>query len=162
MSVHFILDGYNVIKKTPVLADKSLRDGRTALVRLLELKRPQGSPRNKITIVFDGQSGVFSPLYETGHVKVVFSSAGSADDRIKRMVEESDHRKCMTVVTDDRAVRFYVRALGAGVLGVGEFLGRVLPQGRPSSGRAHSDKVIPGHLEEKINREFKDVWLSDK
>ena len=123
MSVHYVLDGYNIIQQTPSLAVESLRTGRESLIQFIEIHKPQGSLKNPVTIVFDGQAGIGTPR-EVSAVKVVFACGESADEKIKRMVGMAGNKKNMVVVTDDREIRYHVRALGAKVLWVGEFLGR--------------------------------------
>ena len=63
MSLHYLLDGYNVIHQMPDLNRPALEDQRRALVHFLETRRPQGSSRNRVTIVFDGNANVGSSGY---------------------------------------------------------------------------------------------------
>lgn len=166
MALHFILDGYNLIKKTPALLRFRLKEGREALVRLIEKESLKGSERNQMTIVFDGQAGVWGGDAGT-KIKSVFTSDESADDRIKKIVEEAKDRKNIVVVTDDREIRFYIRALGARPLSVAEFLGKVkdhqdttYPEkaARPRGER----KQISSTQEYNITSEFEKIWLQDK
>ena len=54
MSLHYFLDGYNVVHQMAGAARLNLEEQRYQLVRLIERKAPQGSERNKVTVVFDG------------------------------------------------------------------------------------------------------------
>ncbi|HOW35699.1 MAG TPA: NYN domain-containing protein [Candidatus Omnitrophota bacterium] len=164
MSLQYILDGYNIIKQIPPLKLKKLRDGRDSLVSLIEIYRPQGSIKNSVTIVFDGQSGIIgypNPLA----VKVLFSSDESADDKIKRIVSESNRKKETIVVTDDRELQFSVRLLGAKILSVADFLAQAKGQGgegpasKGQKPKAWDEKTISKTLEYKINSEFEKIWL---
>lgn len=148
-----------------------LEDRRHQLVQFIELRRPQGSPRNPVTIVFDGQAGHWSGPDSSG-VRVVFSEGEIADTRIVRMVSEAPNKKSVVVVTDDREIRYTVRALGAQVSGVQEFLGRVLKSsskmrgGKKESGssqeRGATEKHISQTLAHTITSEFEKIWLNPK
>ena len=58
MSLHYLLDGYNIIKQSPRLGPKRLEDGRAGLIAFIEMRQPQGSRNNMVTVVFDGQPGI--------------------------------------------------------------------------------------------------------
>ncbi|MGH9930968.1 MAG: NYN domain-containing protein, partial [Pyrinomonadaceae bacterium] len=49
----------------------------------------------------------------------------NADERIKKLVDESRERKTLTVVTSDRALGDYVRRCGVTVMRSGEFRKRM-------------------------------------
>ena len=59
MSLHYLLDGYNILKQIPALNDLPLEDGRRGLLRWIETQRPQGSVNNTLTVVFDGNPDFF-------------------------------------------------------------------------------------------------------
>jgi predicted RNA-binding protein with PIN domain len=185
MALHYILDGYNIIKQIENAVPHLLESERENLIHLIELYRPQGSLRNSVTIVFDGRSGVISRL-EPSVVKTIFTPTGeSADDRIKRMVAEAKNKKCLVVVTDDRDIQYTVRPLGAAVVSVGEFLSRIKPKPVSSSpGRTKRQqkekglprgphhvswreaseaegKYIPKTLEDQITSELERLWGKD-
>src|SRR5437762_110274 len=122
MSLHYLLDGYNIIHQMPGELPGKLEDQRLKLIRYLEIHQPQGSSRNQITIVFDGKFGVFGSA-ESGTIKVVFSKDETADELIKSMVDAAANHKNIVVVSDDRSVQYAVRALGAQVKAVSEFMG---------------------------------------
>ena len=148
-----------------------LEDRRHQLVRFIEFRRPQGSLRNPVTIVFDGKAGHWSGTDSSG-VRVVFSEGETADTRIVRMVSQAPNKKTMVVVTDDREIQYAVRALGAQVSGVQEFLGRVLKSsakmkgGKKESGssqeRGSQEKYISQTLAHTITSEFEKIWLNHK
>lgn len=157
MALHFVLDGYNIIHQVSSLTEGKLKETREKLIRLIETKQPQGSLKNRITVVFDGQPDVGGYPYAPTSVKVIFTSGESADEKIKRIVDEDEQKKSIVVVTDDRAIQYHVRALGAKVLGVGEFVSKI----KPSQGKAKREnkKAISKTLEHKINTELEEIWL---
>lgn len=162
--VHYILDGYNIINRLSVFATGTLQARRQALVDFIEHRRPQGSSNNSVTIVFDGRADV-GGFECSGTAEVFFTSDESADEEIKRLVEDHPNRKNITVVTDDKGIRYYVRSLGAKVLGVEEFMPKVpgtRPASREQSARRKDAKNISLTLEHKINTELGDLWLKKK
>ena len=168
MSRHFLVDGYNVIRQIPSLDEKSLEDGRAWLIRFIQDNRPQGSPRNSVTVVFDGQEGISFPDFSAG-VHVVFSRGESADDVIKRSVEEAPSPRDIVLVTDDRDLLYFCRTLGAEIWSVSRFLAQGQKTGeRHRTGIARSrspkteGKTILRVFEDKVNRELKDLWLKKK
>lgn len=156
MSLHYILDGYNIIKQLPSQNKIKLSSSRNALIRFIDVYHPQGSRKNKVTIVFDGREDVL-PYKEDTQFEIIFAKKESADDRIKKIVERSKRPKQIVVVTDDREIIFYVRHIGAKVLSVEDFLSSV-KQTRIIDEKDEK-KHIPAHIEMSITEELKKVWL---
>jgi predicted RNA-binding protein with PIN domain len=77
----------------------------------------------RLDVVFDGAPEKhFADGASYRGIRVLYSARGSnADERIKRLVEESRERRTLFVVTSDRALADYVRACGARVIRSGEF-----------------------------------------
>ncbi|HBO97581.1 MAG TPA: hypothetical protein DE315_00610 [Candidatus Omnitrophica bacterium] len=160
MSLHYLLDGYNIIHQMPLPSGalNKLEDQRRHLVQWVGSRAPQGSLRNTVTIVFDGRSDVWSPGAASS-IGVVFAQGETADEKIIRMVEEAEHKKNIVVVTDDRSLQCSVRALGAKVSGVQTFL----EQGTsPRPTRPESGKNISKTLEHEITSEFARIWIEKK
>ena len=143
----------------PVALNEDIDSQRQRLIDFIWKRHPHGSWRNKVTIVFDGTPGL--GRYESfPGVDVIFSINESADDRIKRIVEHASNKKNIFVVTDDREIRYAVRALGAKVLGVREFL--LMGQHGHKNKKDISDfdaKDIPKNVRVSITSEFKRIWL---
>jgi predicted RNA-binding protein with PIN domain len=107
MAAHLIIDGYNLIRRSPslsILDRQDLESGRNELIRRLALyKRMKSLP---ITVVFDG-SHPMSPSPVRGSqqgIHVVFSRKGqTADEVIIRMAGQI--REKAIVVTSDRQVQ---------------------------------------------------------
>lgn len=167
MALHFVLDGYNLVKQDAHLAVLKLEAGRQGLVKLIETRELQGSQSNAVTIVFDGQLGESKERLSSG-IQIVFTTFETADDWIKRFVEESTAPKSIVVVTDDREIRHYVSALGAALMGTREFLeGRGSRRREADAARRlkrpQADKKdISSVVEHKITSEFSKLWLKDK
>jgi len=157
-----------------VLNLAKLEDQRKKLIHFVECSTPQGSLNNRVTIVFDGQEEVFGGMTSSA-AKILFSQGESADDAIKKIVARSQNTKNIIVVSDDRDIQYAVRALGAKVCSVKEFLGKAKASGEkgrsvrkssrqmkgPSAEKNPSrpKKQVPKSDEFKINSELAKIWL---
>jgi predicted RNA-binding protein with PIN domain len=156
MALHYIIDGYNLIKHRSFAARANTRDPRFALIQFLRQEKPCGSLKNKVTIVFDGYSGDFS--LRGLEFEVVFSCEASADEWIKKIVETTQAVKSLIVVSDDRQVRDFSRICGVMTIGIEEFL-------KSSSKKASVSKDDSSKAQlsysaaHKINEELKKIWL---
>jgi len=123
MSVHIIIDGYNLIRQSRSLCaaeQVDLQAGRDALLkRLVAYKRIK---RHKITVVFDGVRS-YAPLPNrdyVGGIRVQFSRDGeTADTVIKRIVAREKEKA--VVVSSDRDLIHSAAARGAAVISSPEF-----------------------------------------
>ena len=118
MSIHIIIDGYNLIRQSANLSRLDQQDimlGRDALVDMLAAYRKVKPHR--ITVVFDGQHGpAFSPQRDQKKgIAIRFSRRGeSADDLIKRMATKE--REKALVVSSDLEVADSAAAHGAATI----------------------------------------------
>ena len=112
-----LVDGYNVIRRDPVLArleKTSLELARNTLLACLNGSRQ--FRHDDVTVVFDGaasrEAGVTgSRTFRRGRVQVIFSLPDeSADDVLQRLGATAPAGTL--VVTDDRAIRDSVAAAG--------------------------------------------------
>ena len=154
MALQYLIDGYNVLKQMPELTGKSLRSGRDGLVRFIRTKKPQG--KNEVTVVFDGKSDIHNPQEAITDIKIIFTQKVSADEKIRQMVEKSSQPNQIVVVTDDKEIRYSVRPLGAKVISVREFIGKVTK----GKGKYSIEKTLLSSEEEsKITKELEKIWL---
>ncbi|MEA3369635.1 MAG: NYN domain-containing protein [Candidatus Ratteibacteria bacterium] len=156
MSLHYILDGYNIIHQVQ-FAGRQLKDERERLIRFIEIFRPQGSRKNKVTVVFDGKKDIFSPPIRS-EIKVVFTRNESADEWIKRFVEETIQPKQCLIVSDDKEIRFFVRALGAKVISVNEFVDKVRKKIQPAK---TGEMPLSSEKAREITKELERIWLKE-
>ena len=124
--MRWLIDGYNVIRRSPELSSRemvSLEEGRQALCELLSATaRASG---DAFTVVFDGAGSGGTGSGRVG-VTVVFSSARENADRVLIRLA----RQGGAVVSNDREVRQSVARAGAVVVTTDEFLARLGAHGR--------------------------------
>jgi predicted RNA-binding protein with PIN domain len=118
--MHWLIDGYNVIRREPALASRervSLEAGRDALCRrLTTVARASG---DRFTVVFDGAG--HGGGGGGGAVRVLFSSARESADRVlARMAARGG-----AVVSNDREVRRAASRAGALAISADQFLARL-------------------------------------
>lgn len=169
MSLFFIVDGYNAINRSQRFSGLTLRQSRERFLSFLETRRPQGSVRNRLTVVFDGSLEVFG-FRESRGFEIIFTKGISADDKIKELVEGMDRPESAVVVTDDRDLGHSVKQKGAFVMSTVEFLAKGVPSGktpgdisgqkkeRSESDAKHSLNIVE---RERITEELRKIWLKD-
>ncbi len=139
-----VLDGYNIVHRSPQLRpgkERSLREAREKLVNLLSWV--MGGEPARFVIVWDGAEGGGRDD-RSGRVEQRFSTPpDKADDLIRRIVEaEVDRAERVTVVTSDLEVARHARAMGADVSLSDLFLASALgPRtAAPEGGGEEADK----------------------
>ncbi len=161
MSLQYVIDGYNVIKHASFVPPKKVKDAKTALLEVIKAYHLCGSPKNSVTVVFDGFPDSYNSVLTDVRISVIFSREESADERIKRIVSSSGNPKIIIVVTDDRDIKSCIRAAGAHPLGVDEFL-NCPKRERPASGRSEPVKSDLSYTQmDSINKELKEIWLGN-
>ena len=123
MSLHIIIDGYNLIRRSKKLSGLDQQDiqlGRDALVEMLAAYKKFKAHR--ITVVFDGTgSRLSSPQRDRRKgIAIIFSRNGeSADSLIKRMARK-EGQKALVVSSDLEIVRSAASA-GAAAISARDF-----------------------------------------
>ncbi|MCX5890171.1 MAG: NYN domain-containing protein [Deltaproteobacteria bacterium] len=123
MTIHLIIDGYNVIRQSlelQLLDARELEAGRTALLARLAAYRERH--HHKITVVFDGWLG--GAPNETRDRRqgmlIIYSRLGEkADEVIKRLLAADRQRA--VVVTSDREIQDWAQGVGAAWIAAGQF-----------------------------------------
>ncbi|RPJ14049.1 MAG: hypothetical protein EHM30_10810 [Desulfobacteraceae bacterium] len=109
MSLHIIIDGYNLIRQSPALSSLDRRDiqlGRSALLDLLASYKKTRSHR--ITVVFDGiGDSVFSSQKEKiKGIEVRFSRRPDSADTVIKELASGCREKALIVSSDMDIIRF--------------------------------------------------------
>ncbi len=119
--MRWLVDGYNVIRRSPELKSRqmeSLEAGRRALCALLV--QVAGASADTFTVVFDGAQAGGRAAGGPG-VSVIFSSARESADRLlERLALEGG-----AIVSNDREVRRAAARAGATVVTTDQFLKRL-------------------------------------
>ena len=127
MSLHIIIDGYNLIRQSPLLSSLDRRDiqlGRRALLDLLASYKK--IKPHRITVVFDGISdSVYSSAKEKiKGIEVRFSRRpDSADTVIKELA--SGYREKALIVSSDMDVVRFAEAKGAATISSPSFENKI-------------------------------------
>lgn len=166
MSLFYIVDGYNLIKRAPLFRDKRLQEARMGFLSFLERYRPHGSIKNRLAVVFDGSAEVFG-YRESYSFEVIFTKGQTADEKIREMVASFHRPKDVVVVTDDRELAFSVRSQQAKVMSTLLFLNKGKEEkgllGKASGGLdAEGKPELNIVLREKITEELSRIWLKKK
>ncbi|MEA3417393.1 MAG: NYN domain-containing protein [Thermodesulfobacteriota bacterium] len=127
MSIHIIIDGYNLIRQSDslsVIDRRDIQSGREALLDTLAEYRK--IKKHKITVVFDGTNApsFSSRVEKLNGVKILFSRKGElADTVIKRMA--ATEREKALIVSSDLDIVNYAESQGAATISSPEFEGKV-------------------------------------
>jgi predicted RNA-binding protein with PIN domain len=130
-----IIDGYNVILRTPQLKpgpDRTLREAREKLLNLLAWAFTPGAAQ--FIVVFDGADAPGGNA-RGGRIEVRYARPpDKADDLIRALVEEQVPRvERLTVVTSDLEVARHARAMGADIALADLFVASVLGPAAPGA-----------------------------
>lgn len=158
MSLHYIIDGYNVIKHPSFNISQGIKDIRVALAEFIRTRRLCGSPRNKIIIVFDGNPNVSGRSKNKGDINIIFTKAETADEWIKRAVESEANPKNTIVVSDDKEIKFFVNSTGARTLSVEEFINCKEKLKEKQKKGLLKPELTYSQIHQ-INQELKKIWL---
>ncbi|MCM8783978.1 MAG: NYN domain-containing protein [Candidatus Omnitrophica bacterium] len=160
MSLHFIIDGYNLMKQVPyILKKKAFRD-REGFIRFIDEERLCGSKNNKITVVFDGREDVFGlSTYST--IEVIFTKRETADEKIKRLIEKSLYKNILVVISDDNEIKYFAKSQGVRVMGAEDFLSKMKNK---KNFLVQEEKKISLESSKgiEITRELERIWLKKK
>jgi predicted RNA-binding protein with PIN domain len=148
-----VVDGYNLILRTPALRPGEGRTLRQARDKLLNLLAWTADPHVRYLVVFDGAE-VRGRASHQGRVEVRYSKPPEkADDVIRAVVAETvDRDEQLTVVTSDIEVARHARALGAGVALADLFLASLLGPG------AEGEPEKPPTLSKKEIEEWAEIF----
>lgn len=120
---YIIIDGYNLIRRSPTLSTFDAVDierGRAKLLQKLSLYRQMSG--NQITVVFDAnKTSHFSVEKEKmGEIQVVFTKGGQTADEIIIQLARR-YKGQVIVVSSDNEIIHASHAAGCGILGSEEF-----------------------------------------
>ena len=123
MSIHIIIDGYNLIRQSKQLSALDLQDiqlGREALIDMLAAYKKIKAHR--ITVVFDGTRPPLLALQRDRQkgITIVFSHHGESADTIIKQMAGREAEKAL-VVSSDLDIVHTVEARGAATISAVDF-----------------------------------------
>lgn len=168
MATHIIVDGYNLIRRSPSLSRLDRRDlalGREALISGLAAYRK--IKPHRITVVFDGvDAPADCPARDVQRgVHVLFSRRGETADAVIVRLAGQEREKAL-VVTSDAAVARAAQACGAAAIDSPEFEFRLMQatavkeavpfEEEPAARRVDTRKKGAGHrLPKRVRKNLK-------
>lgn len=166
MSLHYIIDGYNIINNRLFAANhRKMRSPQAALLELIKDKRLCGSAKNQITVVFDGYCAKFESRCPDKQIQVIFSQEESADDKIKKIIDTSVNLRNIVVVSEDKEISCFAKYAGCKAMSVIEFMGYLTAADEKKKINRKEKDLSKQDLNysqiHKINDELKKLWLSD-
>jgi predicted RNA-binding protein with PIN domain len=148
-----VVDGYNLILRTPALKPGGGRTLRQSRYKLLSLLAWAVDPRVRFIVVFDGAEVRGRDAREE-RIEVRYSKPpDKADDLIRSLVQHHMEREeSLTVVTSDLEVARHARALGADVSFADLFVASLLGPG------ASPEPEKPAALSKKEIEEWAEIF----
>ncbi|MDD5363594.1 MAG: NYN domain-containing protein [Ignavibacteria bacterium] len=110
-----IIDGNNLLHKTPGLKKMFSENPETAQFSLYESVKSKVGKHDKLILVFDGFSSLKSP-------HIVFSGKKTADEVIRKYIEDNYEKHAIAVVTSDNGILSIARMCGCEILKSEEFV----------------------------------------
>jgi hypothetical protein len=123
-----LVDGYNVIRRDPILRELERQDPLASRAELLRLLHHSSLRGYTVTVVFDGVAPAGDRPW-AGGVRVIHSREQTADALIAHLCGPRD-----VVVTDDRTLAADTLPAGPRIWSVAKLLEMVRPRGRGRPG----------------------------
>ena len=144
MSVHIVIDGYNLIRQSPtfsVIDRRSLEEGRDVLLECLASYKKV--KRHPITVVFDG-TGADTHMEQSTRwkgIRILFSRPGELADTVIKRIAARERERAI-VVTSDREIADFAARHGAASIDSIEFENKI-------NMATHTDPDLMGFSEEE-------------
>ena len=141
MSIHIIIDGYNLIRQSGFLGSlesRNIQAGRDALVEMLTAYRRV--KHHNITVVFDGSSAPCDcPSRDRVQgVSIIFSRCGELADAVIKRMASREKEKAIVVSSDQDIVR-HSAACGCATLSSPVFEQKLMMASHLNSGDPDND-----------------------
>jgi predicted RNA-binding protein with PIN domain len=148
---YIIIDGNNLIHKIPELKNLFYKNPESAHITLYEKAKSITGKDGKLLLVFDG--------FGTSNKNVIYSGKLTADEIIRRFIEENYERNAISVISSDNYITSLAKACGCEVIKSESFLKTGVVQktgGIKSKGIPCNEK--PEHVTKKEIAEFKKLF----
>lgn len=104
----YLIDAYNVLHRLTSFRTQLVKDPESARASLIRQCRLIYGRQTHVVAVFDGSGHTDS----SGGIRVVFSGKSTADQLIKKLIDEEKHRQDVVVVTSDAEIQRYAKNSG--------------------------------------------------
>ena len=133
---HFIIDGNNIIGKIPALKKLQAKDRQMSREKLaIMLQRYFGKRNAKVSLHFDGYPKDEIKILKA---KIKYSKNFTADEMIKKEIEDSKNPKNLVVITSDLNLKDFARKCSCKIISSEEFSKQI---DSPSSAEEESKRI---------------------
>lgn len=116
---NYLIDGNNLIGKIKKLFNLQKKDGQAARSTLvLMLERNFEKNKQRVNLFFDGFENEAIPFWPG---RIIYSDKKTADEEIKLMIESSNSRRSLIVVSSDTEIINFAKSCGCEVISSEEF-----------------------------------------
>ncbi|MDQ3020798.1 MAG: NYN domain-containing protein [Bacteroidota bacterium] len=149
-----IIDSNNLIHKIPHLKNLFHRDKESAQVALMELVKSQSNNKEKLIFAFDGFGKITSS-------DVIFSKNISADELIRKRIENFKDYKKLKIVSSDNGITNLAKVCGCEVQKSEDYWNEINKKSSPFEGKNINQNYIydkpekPERMNKKEMEEFK-------
>jgi predicted RNA-binding protein with PIN domain len=110
----YLIDGNNVIGKIPFLTNLQKKDKQASREKLAHfIDRYFASKKVDVFLHFDGFA---NQKIKTNKTKIVYSDNRTADEEIKKQIENEKNKRCLVVISSDMNVRDFAKVCGCEVI----------------------------------------------
>jgi predicted RNA-binding protein with PIN domain len=158
MSLQYVIDGCNITHHPEFLKNisKKYSDSRVELIEFIRINKLCGSENNRAWVIFDGYPDSALNNLSSEGLNILFSSDQSADEKIKKILENAGNTRNFVVVSDDKEIISFARLYRAKALSVEKFVTvKTLKPGARDIG----ESKIGFSAMHKINEELRRLWL---
>jgi predicted RNA-binding protein with PIN domain len=154
MNCSVLIDGYNVIKRSPKWADLELERARKQLIFFLSnIKWP--IPVKEIKLFFDcAKETGYASRGRFGQIQVCFAKP-SADLWIQELIRQSPNPREFLLISDDKELIHTARVHGALCYSVSWLILRGKPKTKESETKS---TFLSAQDYSRINRELSELW----
>jgi len=109
-----IVDGNNLIGKIKALSLLQKKDKISAREKLAFILNRHFSNKNvKVYLHFDGYKNI---SIKTENIRIIYSNEKTADEKIKKQIEQAKNSRNITLITSDRNLQQFARACSSEII----------------------------------------------
>ncbi len=145
---HYIIDGNNLIGKISKLQKLQQQDKQSSREKLAFLIEDYfHNKKAKVTLHFDGYEN--NPI-RLSFAKIIYSDNKTADDKIRKQIEDSKNRRNLVVVSSDLSIVDFARKCSCNVITSEEFARQMFTAGDDNAEEKLIDRLKNSEDWEKL------------